>query len=684
MGVGRTATEKRSIGARPGPPRRLDRSLRWFGVALAAGLAISGQALLSQKSLGVYRGVIPGGLLYAAAGALLLYRLARQRRVDAATPTDSAEASAPSALPRGLEWGLVALVLLGGLYLRVFRIDFIPWGLNNDEAINALEVHEIVQGRPFQSLTTRGLNRESMFHYLAAFADRHPGPGLNLLRAMPAVFGLQPRFVNDRLMDLVFPLRSVAVRAGLLTILALYLFARSRFGWRVALLAAIFLAVSPWHLLYSRVGLRTILAPLFAIAAVGFFLRAVESGRLRDHLVWGVALGLGFWTFTSIRAIPLALGAFLLLRRFIDPEATASRRLAIRPLLIGAAAAAILLAGLIAFSPIGAGGFLLRGLYATAESQTPRIDYGRNLLASLAMANYFPARYAVIQSDDFISDGVSAVYGLIGLEPETMVTAALATLGLLLAAWRAGAARRRDPACSLVLLCYLGLILTVGLAGPSLTRMLLNLPWMCLFAALLADRLVTDLIAVRRQVTVWVAAAAVGGIASLACVQGFNHYFLQAGRSERAMQYFWPSQTIMGMFVRSLPPGRTIYVLHSRGVDTLEYLIGDRPDVHLVADPTTLDLDAIIRMPGTTTFVVEYSRPFAEALRYLIMRYPEGDMTQVADARLDPEKIIFFTFTLLKDESGRPIPPPPPSPGEPPAGGMMPPESGALPEVPPL
>ena len=54
-------------------------------------------------------------------------------------------------------------------------------------------VHERAHGRqiaPFSSLTERGLNRETMFHYLAAFTYRSPGLGLNLLRAMPAFFGL--------------------------------------------------------------------------------------------------------------------------------------------------------------------------------------------------------------------------------------------------------------------------------------------------------------------------------------------------------------------------------------------------------------------------------------------------------------------------------------------------------------
>ncbi|MBI4168953.1 MAG: hypothetical protein HY510_03350, partial [Acidobacteria bacterium] len=412
---------------------------------------------------------------------------------------------------------------------------------------------------------------------------------------------------------------------------------------------------------------------LFAVAACGFFLKALETGRWRDHLAWGAALGLGFWTYTAFRAIPLAFGTFLLLRRFFDREGAAGRR-APRQLLAGAAGAALCLALLMAWSPVGpdgkdggvvhrALGFVERGAYATVV--TPQASRVLNLLFSLTLINYFPARYAVIQSPTFISDGVSPVYGLAGCEPETIVVAALATLGLLYAGWRAlskaegRAARRRHTAGTLVLLCYLAVILTVGLAGPSLTRLLVNLPWICLFAALFTSRLFAAVAAIRRPLTAWAGAAAIAGIVSLACADGYGRHFLRAGRSDQAMQHFGPTQTIMGMFVRSeVPPDRLTYVLHTLRVDALKYLIGDRPALHLVTDPRHLDLDSIIRMPRTVTFIVENARPFAEALRYLITRYPQGDMTQIADARFDPDTIIFYTFTLWKDASGQPMSPP--------------------------
>ncbi|HEU4401870.1 MAG TPA: glycosyltransferase family 39 protein [Candidatus Polarisedimenticolia bacterium] len=650
-------------------PSRIVRFLALAGVPLSVGLALGGQFLISLKSVTPLRGLLPGLALYAAALGLLLLALTRRGEGGPASGPTSGK-DAPEAarghlavLPRGLEWGLVAaLVLFGGLFLRLQHIDLIPWGLNNDEAINAIEVQDILAGKPFATFTVRGLNRETMFHYLAALAYRNPGLALNVLRAMPAVFNLQPERINgpSNLADPIFPLRSVSIAAGTLTILLLYLFARRRFGWRVAFLAGLFLAFSPWHLLYSRVGLRTILAPPFAIVAVWLLLRALDSGRTRDHLAWGAALGLGLWTYTSFRALPLAFAVYLLGRALLEPAIRASLRRARGAM---AAAAGVVTAALLllwAFSRLGLIDFILRGAYA---SLTPKASFPLNLLHTLTMGNYFPARYAVVQSDAFFSDGVSAVYGLIGREPETMVAAALATLGLVYAAWRAR--RRRDAASALILTCFLVTCLTVGIAGPSLTRMLLNLPWLCLFAALMAGRLFDDLEALRRPFGVFVAAAAVLGLAALACAQGYGQYF-QFGRptplAARAMQNFGAPQTIMGVYVRSLPPGEEIYVMHTLRVDTLHYLIGNRPEVHLVSDPSTLDYEAIVRLPRTVTFVVEYARPFAEPLRMLMVRFPQGDMSQVADARLDPEKPIFYTFTLWKDESGQPIAPPAPPP----------------------
>jgi len=650
------------------------------GVPMAAGLAFAGQFLVSLRAGSPATTLVPGLALYACAILLVVAALAAGRRLPAADSDDASE----RLLAGRAGWILFAAILAAGLYLRLERIDIIPWGLNNDEAINAIEAQEINQGKPFATVTERGLNRETMFHHLAAFSFRHPGVGLNLLRAMPGVFLLSPKFINDPLADRILPLRFVSIIVGSATLALLFLFARAVFGVRVALLAALFMAVSPWHLLYSRAGLRTILAPAFAIVAAWLFLRAWRSGRMFDHLAWGAIVGLGFWTYTSFRSVPLALLGFVLLfgrraggrdgARAVGRGAPSSP--GTRPwrgLLAGAAVAAVSLVAIMAFSGMTPAQFLARGAYAITP---PKTSWSGNLLHAVTMLNYYPARYAVIQNDAFISDGVSATFGVIGLEPDTLLLAAFATLGFVVAgalAWSrprpggtgvAGAGAITEArtgvadAAALAIMMILAGWLTVGWLGPSLTRLLVILPWLALCGALLAVRVWDDLAGLWRPVTAWLAAAAIAGVAALACAQGYSNYFLLAGRSERAMQHFGPAQTIMGMFARSLPPDQDVIVLHTLRVDTLRYLIGDRPHLQLLTDTTKVSLEAIVGSPRAVTFVIEYARPFAEPLRSLMMRFPQGDMTQVADARIDPDKIIFFTFTVWKDAAGQIIAPP--------------------------
>ncbi|MCZ6695677.1 MAG: glycosyltransferase family 39 protein [Acidobacteria bacterium] len=648
----------------------LERFTGRFGTTTAVALALVAQTLLSNKAFGTALGIVPGVSLYLVAAVVYLMSWRARDRSGAASTSGGEPGGAGH--PPAWEWGLIILILLGGLYLRLYRIDFIPPGLNNDEAINALEASEIMKRDGFPTVTERGLQRESLFHYLAAISMRNGELLSNLMGAMPAVFGLRTIAVRDpagrEMLELIFPLRVVSIGIGMITILALYLFARSRFGPRVALLAALLLAVSPWHLLYSRVGLRAILAPLFAIATIGFFLRAMERGRrpdrpvwhtILDHAAWGVLLGLGLWTYTSFRVVPVAILLFLLLHRFVDPSRSAIGSGERRPILVGIGVAAVLTVLNISLSGLGLLGFFLRGAYASLPGVK---SFGANLLHSVTMLNYLPMRYGVVQTNDFIGDGVSAVYPLLGFEPETVPVAAFATLGLIGVAWSMTGGRR-ERTLGFLGLTILALWVLVGPTGPSLTRMLLLVPWVSLLAALVAWQMFDELSRLAWRPGRWIAVAAVAGLAIAAPVQGFQQHFLRVGRSERAMKFFWPTQTIMGIFSRTaVPPGSILYVLHSYGRETITYLIGDRPDLYLINDPATLDLQGIGNMKRSVAFVIEkseYSRPFAEVLRYLINEYRAyADVREYADPRFDPDNIIFYLFAISKDASGRPVAPP--------------------------
>lgn len=183
---------------------------------------------------------------------------------------------------------LLVLILLLAAALRLPEGTAVPPGLHYDEAANAILAAEIgLQGeRPIFIPSYTG--KEVLFFYLTGGVMRLVGPS-------------------------VFSLRLTAAFVGLLTVAAAYTLARELLrDRRVALLAAALLAVSFWHLLFSRLGFRAITQPLLqALAVIALWL-----GWRRQDWRWlaasGVALGLAAYTYLAVRLFPLLLGVSLL------------------------------------------------------------------------------------------------------------------------------------------------------------------------------------------------------------------------------------------------------------------------------------------------------------------------------------------------------------------------------------
>ncbi|HMM33246.1 MAG TPA: hypothetical protein PKA62_00715, partial [Thermoanaerobaculia bacterium] len=75
------------------------------------------------------------------------------------------------------------------------------------------------------------------------------------------------------------------------------------------LAAAALGAVSGWHLVLSRLGLRIVLLPAATLLLLVFLLRAVREGRRRDWLLSGLVLGLSLHTYQSARFLLLVVAA---------------------------------------------------------------------------------------------------------------------------------------------------------------------------------------------------------------------------------------------------------------------------------------------------------------------------------------------------------------------------------------
>ncbi len=154
----------------------------------------------------------------------------------------------------------IILVLLLTAFFRFAELPALPPGLNFDEAGSGVAALEILSGA-LRIWWRLGGGQEPFWPYLTALST--------------AIFGQIP-----------LALRLPAAFVGVLTVATAYPLLRTLFAhqdrhdrYLVALLTVLGLAVSDWHLHFSRLGFRAILLPLFSSLAFYFFWRSLRVSR---------------------------------------------------------------------------------------------------------------------------------------------------------------------------------------------------------------------------------------------------------------------------------------------------------------------------------------------------------------------------------------------------------------------
>ena len=186
------------------------------------------------------------------------------------------------------EFLLLGLIVAVAAFMRSYRLEEMPYGVWYDAGEAALEAIKILKGQPFSPLGAYSPNNPSLFFYLLALAFKLFGVNLLTMRLLVAAIGT-------------------------LTVVAFYFLVRLIFGQRTALVAAFLLAVSSWHVNFSRFGMGySTLSPLFEVATLYYLLKGLRSGRKMDFALGGLMLGLGLYSHTSFRLFPFVILAYLL------------------------------------------------------------------------------------------------------------------------------------------------------------------------------------------------------------------------------------------------------------------------------------------------------------------------------------------------------------------------------------
>ena len=220
---------------------------------------------------------------------------------------------------------LLAAVLLGAAWLRVWRLAAVPAGLHYDIASNAILAGQIAfEGyRPVFIDAYSG--REVLFLYSAALLFRALGSSIFALRLAGAFWGIAG------IAACYFAARQLARASG---------HARAS-----AVLAALFLAGCFMHVVFSRFGLRVVTLPTVQALAVGWLVCALQRGHWRAWLLAGLFTGLTAHTYLAGRFLPVLL--LLALTVFVVALPRAQRPAVFGPLVLFFAAAAAV------FAPLG-------------------------------------------------------------------------------------------------------------------------------------------------------------------------------------------------------------------------------------------------------------------------------------------------------------------------------------------
>jgi 4-amino-4-deoxy-L-arabinose transferase-like glycosyltransferase len=193
-------------------------------------------------------------------------------------------------------WWMVGVLLLGAA-LRLAALEKSPPGLAPDEASNGYDAYSI-------ALTGRDQHGEWLPTTAASLNDyRMPG---FIYVAVPfvGVMGLS-----------VTSVRLAAAICGLLALPLVYWLGARMFDRRVGVVAALLLALSPWHLPSSRIGLEfSLLALLITASVAAFWQWHIDDQRWRWMFLTAVLSGLTLYTHSITKLLlPLLLAGMGLL-----------------------------------------------------------------------------------------------------------------------------------------------------------------------------------------------------------------------------------------------------------------------------------------------------------------------------------------------------------------------------------
>lgn len=199
----------------------------------------------------------------------------------------------------------IGIVLLAAM-VRLVWLDSAPPAINQDEAVHAWDANCLLKTGKDHSGA-----RWPVFCHAYGKRESHASPFIYSIIPFQAVLGMN-----------VWSTRLPGALMGTLAVPLLFWLVRAWYGNRAGLLAALLLAISPWHIHLSRLAFEVSVCPTLLVGGMLLFSRGVqvssEPAALRKSAVTffvaGLTLGLLLWTYNAYRVfVPIIVAVGVLL-----------------------------------------------------------------------------------------------------------------------------------------------------------------------------------------------------------------------------------------------------------------------------------------------------------------------------------------------------------------------------------
>ncbi|HXF51288.1 MAG TPA: glycosyltransferase family 39 protein [Dehalococcoidia bacterium] len=514
-------------------------------------------------------------------------------------------------------------LLLAGLTIfaavpRLVLLTKIPPGLHGDEGWTGLDAERIL--------------REGWIGPYVGSALGQPAGPLYFVAPFEKLFG--PDVLAVRL-----PMAVLATA----TVPLAYLAFRTMFSRTVGIFAAVLLAVSLWHLHYSRIGFMVISWPLVELITLAFLFWGIRNRSLFAFAAAGLSFGAGIYTYNAYPVFALPVAVALLWFATAETGRNLSRgwlRAIARPALcltLFAVMAVIAALPMIQYAADPQNGYLNhhRTVSVFESEEWKSKDAWEKLTFSLGRVKDFYS--AVFWKGE--PDGADAA-GARAMVDRASVVLVAAGLLMLASKWR-------NPAAATVLAAFVFLPFASEFTYNALFRRSLGLvPFLAVIAAVPLAALWDRARSFARE---WqtLTRVAVAGVVALIGYQALTYYFRDFPDTSLARFTFAVELAKASEYMQDLPDDTYVYFYSARwgfGYETRRYLAAGVEGEDRSREFGTFDL----RRTRDTGVAYVLLAPYEEYLSQLTRLYPGGIVTE---SRHDGT-VEFVAYYLPPEERG--------------------------------